>query len=216
MGRAIRNMTLVAALVLIAASPARAGDDGSLLEKPRPRQGYYFSLGGFGALSGHDARHLGWLGPWPAVGGQLRTGQAILPWLDIGLDIGVTPSFDKQYLAMLYRLAIEAQFRPIEPLFIRIYGGFGATDVSRRIQGIEKIIGRVGGTYGAAVGWELYPGHDPRRSGGFAVAPYLWFEASPDPGFATLMGGVGIEITWWTGLPKNELVLPDDEAFSKE
>lgn len=216
----LRNAVLsvsILSLLLFAALPARAGDEAeSLLEKPAPRQGYYFSLGAHAALAGHDARDVGWMGPWPALGGAFRTGQAILPWLDVGIGFGAAGSFDDGYVAALYRLSIEAQIRPIDHLFVRIYGGFGATDVSRRMKGLDKIVGRVGGTYGAALGWEFYPGRDPKRSGGFAVAPYAWFEASPDPGFATLMGGIGIEITWWTGLEKNALVLPDDEAFAKE
>ena len=204
-------------ILLLAALPARAQEGaGTLLEKPKPRQGYYLSLGAAGAISYHDARHQGWLGPWPEVGGALRVGQAILPWLDVGLDIGASGAFEKKWTAVLARLAIEAQIRPVGPLFIRLYGGFGATDVSRRVHGAAKITGRVGGTYGVAVGWELYPGHDPRRSGGLAVAPFVFFEASPDSTFASLAVGVGFEITWWTGLSKNELVLPDDEAFSKE
>jgi hypothetical protein len=112
------------------------------------------------------------------------------------------------------RLSIEAQIRPVAPLAIRLYGGFGVTDPYRRVHGAEKLIGRVGGTYGVAVGWDFFPAHDPRRSGGLAVTPFVWFEGSPDPNFATVTGGIGIEITFWTGLAKNELVLPDDEAFS--
>jgi hypothetical protein len=155
------------------------------------------------------------MGPWPGVGGELRMGQAILSWLDFGISAAVIGTFEERWTAMHGRLSIEAQFRPVEPLAIRIYGGFGVTDPYRRLQGAPKLVGRVGGTYGAAIGWDFFPAHDPKRSGGFAVTPFVWFEGSPDPNFATVMGGVGIEITFWTGLAKNELILPDDEAFSR-
>ena len=208
----------IAALVLAALAPstllAKDAEPESLLEPPKPRQGYYFSLGAVGAVAGHDIIHRGWMGPWPGVGGTLRMGQAILPWLDLGISAAAVGTFEERWTAMHGRLSIEAQFRPMEPLAIRIYGGFGVTDPYRRFQGAPKLTGRIGGTYGAAIGWDFFPSRDPKRSGGFAVTPFVWFEWSPDPNFATVMGGVGIEITWWTGLAKNELVLPDDEAFS--
>ena len=222
-GRSWRRIVppiLVPLLLLLSTLPAQAQEQeaeaGSLLEPPRPRQGYYFSLGAVGAMAGHEVRERGWLGPWPGAGGGLRLGQAILPWLDLGIGAAVVGTFEERFAAVHGRLSIEAQLRPAGPLAIRLYGGFGVTDPYRRIAGAPKLTGRVGGTYGIAVGWELYPARDPKRSGGLAVLPYVWFEGSPDPGFATVMGGVGIEITWWTGLPRNELDLPDDEAFAAD
>ncbi|MCK9463317.1 MAG: hypothetical protein M0R80_27165 [Proteobacteria bacterium] len=207
-----------AAFVLLSIAPrvvlAQDGGSESLLEPPKPRQGYYFSLGAVGSIAGHDVVDRGWMGPWPGVGGELRVGQAILPWLDLGISAAVVGTFEERWTAVHGRLSIEAQIRPVAPLAIRLYGGFGVTDPYRRAHGAEKLIGRVGGTYGVAVGWDFFPAHDPRRSGGFAVTPFVWFEGSPDPNFATVTGGIGIEITFWTGLAKNELVLPDDEAFS--
>lgn len=199
----------VAFAFLIASGAAAAQE----LEPPRPRQGYYISLGayGVGALS-HD-RLDGWLGGMAGPGGSLRLGEALLDWLDLGVGFAAAGAFDEQYVALVGHVALEAQLRPVEPLFVRLSAGFGFTDFTRRQKGIERPLGRIGGSYAAAVGWDFFPGHDG-SSGGLAIAPVIWFEAGPGEEFTTLVGGIGIEISWWTGLPREQLDLPLDEAFA--
>jgi hypothetical protein len=208
--RALLASTL-AVWLLTAVGTANAQE----LSPPRPHQGYYIGLGAYGVAGAHHDRVDGWTGAMFGPGGSLRMGEALLPWLDLGIGFAASGIYDEQYVALVGHVSLEVQVRPVEPLFVRASVGFGFTDFTRRESGVDKPLGRIGGSYGVAVGWDFYPAHDEGDSGGLAISPVVWFEAGPSDEFTTLAGGIGIEISWWTGLPREQLDLPVDEAFEK-
>jgi len=211
--RALRPQRILAASAVALALTLVAGTGRAQeLMPPAPRQGYYISLGAYGVVGGSHDRVDGWLGAMAGPGGSLRLGESLLPWLDLGIGFAAAGLYDQQYVSLVGHVSFEVQLRPIDPLFARVSVGFGFTDFTRREKGIDKPLGRIGGSYGIAVGWDLFPG-DQRGSGGFAITPVVWFEAGPGEEFTTLAGGIGLEISWWTGLPRERLDLPVDEAF---
>jgi len=204
--------TSLFAALLLTATAASAQE----LSPPKPHQGYYLSLGAYGVAGGHHDRVDGWTDGMIGPGGSLRLGEAITDWFDLGVGFAAHGVFEEQYWALVGHVSFEAQLRPVESLFVRASVGFGFTDFTRRVEGIEKPLGRIGGSYGVAIGWDFFPGHDPGESGGLAITPVVWFEAGPSEEFTTLVGGVGIELSWWTGLPREQLDLPLEEAFENQ
>lgn len=211
-----RLETLAASALLAAALVAPERAAGQELVEPRARQGYYLTLAVHGVAAGvHDAE-VGWRGPQLGPVGELRLGEAIADWLDLGVAFGVGAVYDDDYRLLVGHVSLEAQLRPVGPLFVRLAVGVGFTGIERRRADPPDLLGRFGDAYRVAAGWELTPFYDEGESGGFAVAPLVWFEAGPGAEFTALLGGVGLEITWWTGLAKNELDLPFDEAYASE
>ena len=195
--------------LMVGHSPIVRGQE---LVTPQPRQGYYISLGAHGMLNGNTDNDDTWHGPWGGPGGELRFGESITPWLDLGLNMGVSFGFSEKYLGTVGHVALDAQFRPVDPFFLRLSLGFGFTDVTRRISGIAAIDGSIGAFYQLAAGYDFFPFYK-KGSGGFAVTPVVGFAAVPGELLTSLLGYVGIELSFWTGLTKDKLNLPDEEAF---
>ena len=165
---------------------------------------------------GHKDENLGWLGPQLGPLGAVRMGQAVTPMLDLGIALSAGAGYDSDRGAVLGRFGLEAQLRPIPALesrFVRGGVGFGLTDVFDRKDKLASVPGRTGAAYVAALGYDFFPGRNPGRSGGFSLTPVIGLEAGPAAGFSSLAGWIGLEIGWWTGLPKSELELPLEEAY---
>jgi hypothetical protein len=198
---------LLAALLFVPALGAQE------LEQPRARQGYYLSLGAHGVAArtrdSEEGTRAALLGP----GGAVRVGQALASWLDLGIGLGLAGVFDDDYRVLLGHVSLEAALRPLGNGFVRLGVGMGFADVTRRQKGLPPLLGRYGEAWRAGLGWDFFPGHRG-GSGGLALTPVAWFEAGPGAEFFTIAGGIGLEIAWWTGLPRSELELPIDEAFT--
>ena len=185
----------------------------ALLEQQKARQGYYFSLGASFVLNARHDRETGLNHPWPGAFGSLRIGQAVFDWLDLGIGIGAGAALQESYVATLGNLAMEFQLRPLAPLMLRAGVGFGVTDFTRRKNGAEAITGQFGAYYSMAVGYELYLGK-PGDSGGWAIAPVVGFGAGIGDPLSSFVWSLGVELTFWTGLPRDQLNLPAGEAFT--
>ncbi len=201
-------------LLLAVGAPQKSSfADDVVLEKPRARQGYYVGVGGYavGSVSWDADKER--LGPWPGVTGGLRLGQALAPWIDLGLHISGGRAFGGDFDATLFRLSLEAQLHPWRDLAVRLGIGAGATDVYPTRSGVEDdVIGRFGDNYILAVAWDFFPFHKG-GSGGFALTPVVGAQVGPGGDFTTLNGFIGVEITWWSGLSKDQLELSPEEAF---
>lgn len=208
--RALR--LVVATAVLTALFMVARGSAAQDLTRPAPHQGYYLALGGYGqAVFAHEGDG-GWRDPWFGGTGDLRLGQAIFDWFDLGIGLGAGAVYEDAYRAVLGHVSLETQLRPSDLLFIRLGIGMGFADVTRTQKGIEKVVGRFGADFTVAVGYDFFPGHKG-QSGGFAITPVVGFTAGPGDILGTYGVFVGIEISFWTGLPKDQLDLPMDEAY---
>lgn len=198
----------VAAIILAAGSRARAQE----LVPPGPHQGYYIALGGYGqAIFAHE-KDGGWRDPWLGGTGDLRLGQAIFEWLDLGIGLGAGAAYEEGYRVTVGHVYLEAQLRPTDLFFLRLGIGMGFADVTRTESGIDEVVGRFGADFTIAAGYDFFPGHKG-QSGGFAITPVVGFTAGPGEILGAYGVFVGIEISFWTGLPKDQLDLPMDEAY---
>jgi len=112
----------------------------------------------------------------PGGGGALRLGQAVLPWLTLGLDASGGFYFNRDTFFMEGGLLVELGFYPVPryPLSFRTGFGFGAGLI---LDDRTPDRGGVGGPrFMGGVRYEFFPQAErkrPRRAGGWAVGPEL-------------------------------------------
>lgn len=109
-------------------------------------------------------------------GGALRLGQAVLPWLTLGVDGDGGFYFAPDRFFMNGGFMVEAGFYPAPryPLSIRAGFGFG---VGLLLDDRTEVRGGVGGPkFMGSVRYEFFPGADrrrPKRPGGWVLGPEL-------------------------------------------
>ena len=145
--------------------------------------------------------------------GALHLGQGLNDILALGLSLGAGAQYSAGRKSVVGHISIEAKFSVFKHLFIRPSIGFGFIDVSRTQTNLKQILSDVGGAYHLAVGYDFFPFHKKGRSGGVAVTPVAWINAMNGTNLTYLAGGIGIEITFHAGLPKNQLDLPGARAY---
>jgi hypothetical protein len=198
------------AVVLAAApSPAAAAD---LLEPPRPRQGYYFALGYSFALNKNWEGDKTW-GVWPGTELKIRMGQLVTRRFGLGLQIHTGGAAGQGQQSAFGGLTMEGQFEVAHNL--AVYGGIGVDVVSLTSQHMEDKTtrGAVGSGYYLGTSYDWF--FTKRLTGGWAVAPTIEARLVPGTTATGFIAVVGVQIVYWTGLPKNQLDLPPGEAFKR-
>lgn len=208
----LRSPIIVAAVALAIATPSLSY--AQELVPQNPVQGYYLGLNLQGSMLVYRDPDDQWSTPWFGGGGSLRAGQNIFTWLDIGIAGGAAVAATDDWYALIGRLQLEAQLRPMENLFTRIGVGAGGIDFTRTQKNKKKIIGQFGGAYSIGIGYDFFPG-DQYGSGGLAITPIVGVDFLPGNEIVSIATWVGVEITRWSGLPKNRLILPETELYNK-
>ncbi len=201
----------------MAPSPAHAEE---LLEPPRPRQGYFVSLGLQAAANqtwdAGEGLHVA-----AGSGLDLRLGQLLTRRFGLALQInssgGTTGSGDDKKTLGTFGLGFEAQWELARNLAVR--GDIGLGVISLLEKGDpgdekEKQRGGVGAAYGLGVSYDWFPGIN-RQTGGWAVTPVENARFIPGGTLKTFVATIGFEMTYWTGLPRNQLDLPEGEAYKR-
>jgi hypothetical protein len=190
------------------ASTARAQD----LEAPRPRQGYYLTIGGQGtAVTGFDDGRTDSL-----IGGagSLRLGQMLTSRLGLGIRIDAGAASGDGVDSTNGGFAIEGQVRPWGDLALHAGVGLGFLNLTRPALHPGMKAEQRGG-YGAV--YSLDVSHDwfltRRRSGGWSLAPTLGLRYLPGDGARALSLLLGGQLSWWSGRPRDQLILPEREAY---
>lgn len=140
----------------------------------------------------------------PGGGGALRLGQAVFPWLTLGVDASGGFYFNKDTFFMKGGLLIEAGFYPVPkyPFSIRTGFGFGAGLI---LDDRTDVRGGVGGPrFMGSIRYEFFPGAErkrPKRAGGWVVGPELgWRGFTPAsrgrPMSNTLLLGIWFGYYW--------------------
>jgi len=217
LSRRQRRAAAARALVLTVVFTALAFLDGTsapaqaqTLETPRARQGYYLALGPHFALNQNREKGHEW-GVWAGYDVTLRAGQMLTRRLGIGVQIHYGSARGEGQRATLFGLNMEGQWE-LAPNFA-LRGGLGLDTVGLATVGAtdEASRGTLGAGYFLGLSYDWFFTH--RRSGGWALTPVV--QARLVPGDTRgLIGTIGVEITYWTGLPRHQLDLPPGEAFT--
>jgi hypothetical protein len=203
---------LAAALALLALAAARPALGEGLLEPPRPRQGYFAALGLATAID-HNWQDGESLGTSRGSLLSLRLGELVTRRFGLGLRIDLGGAKSGPQTAGLYGLGLEAQWELARNLAVRGGVGLGVVSLLDDRDPERKRHGTVGAGYTLGVGYDWFPG--ARRSGGFALTPVVEVRLVPGSSATALVGLVGFELGWWTGLPRNQLQLPDSDAYRR-
>ena len=188
------------------ARPARA----QALEPPRPRQGYYVALGPQFALSKTWEDGRDW-GVWAGYDVTLRVGQMVTRRFGLGLQIHYGGTRGQGQKTGLSGLSAEGQWELARHLAVRGGVGLDAVSIATADGGDDSARGTVGAGYFLGLGYDWF--FTRRSTGGWALTPVAQARFVPGDTHA-LVGTVGVELSYWTGLPRNQLDLPPSEAFT--
>jgi hypothetical protein len=205
--RAGRALLMLAAV--LAATPASA----QTLETPRGRQGYYLGLGLHG-MANHAWDDGDGLGVWGGSAFTLRFGQLLTRRFGLGLQIFSGGTTKGQQQASVFGLEIESQWELAWDLALHGGVGLGVLSLDDKSDPDEGLRGTVGAGYFLGLSYDFWP-RRKRLTGGLAVTPMVQVRGIPGDSGAALMALFGVQVAWWTGLPREQLELPDSEAYKK-
>jgi hypothetical protein len=208
----VKRLTIstVVALVLGAARVAGAAD---LLVLPAPRQGYYVSVGGAGVLgrAQDDKRHLTL--DYPGGTLSMHFGQLITERFGAGLHMEYGAAKHDRRSAGLAGIGFESQVVAVDTLALHLEAGVGYFQTVNLDDKTEPSRGTGGAYYGAGLTYDLFL-TSPGRSGGWALTPGLYAKYLPGDHYRTVVLWAGLSLSWWSGLPRQALELPPDQAFT--
>jgi hypothetical protein len=121
--------------------------------------------------------------PLLGAGGFLQAGDAVFPWMSIGIAVGGQAGWIGKQQMFQGALLVEFGFVPVKryPLSIRTGFGFGGGAVTE--QGIARRFGYGGALFKGTLRYEFFPLAErkrPDRGGGWAIGPELgWLGATP-------------------------------------
>jgi len=215
---AILFSTFVAASGAAHAEVTAVESEPSILEPPLPRQGYFFDLGVYG-LAFAPVEDGDSYGIWPGQAFAFRAGQMVTRQFGLALAIELGGASGegggRDQTGFMAGLAIEAQYVFLDRL--ALFGGVGVgfvqLDYDQLQPDEEETTRGVGGSYFAAgISYAFFP-YKNDTSGGLSIGPSLRVRHVPGEDTRATAILLGVDFTWWTGLPKNQLDLPLDEAF---
>lgn len=201
------GVSIVLAVALLStASSARAQD----LQEPRERQGYYVA-GGMHAALNYNRDEGKELGPWPGYGTTIRLGQMLTRRLGLGMQIDTAGVSGDGVTASLLGFGVSGQVEIATNLALHAGIGLGVLSVDDPDE--DELSGGYGAAYSLALTYDWFP--VTRRTGGWAFTPGLRLRAVPSDTIDAFGLMLGLEISYWSGLPRNQLALPDSEAYSR-
>ena len=201
----MRHLVIIVGLLVALAGSAGAQE----LEAPRARQGYWVAFG-YGAevtaasLKGDSLTLTG-------AGGAIRLGQMLTPHFGLGVRIDFDGGKNDQYNGSGGGLMLEGQMNVWRQL--NVHGGFGFAFASLQDPHAADPVtnGGYGGAALVALSYDFFFTH--RTSGGWAVTPALTARVLSGGDVDALWMSLGVQISWWSGRPRNELDLPEGAAY---
>lgn len=116
-------------------------------------------------------------------GGALRIGEAVFPWMTIGLRGG--GRFGARGSQQVYQggVMVELGFLPVPRYPLSLLVGFGVGGGATREQDVEGRAGFGGALFNASARYDFFPGvakRRPNRGGGFSLGPEIgWTGFTP-------------------------------------
>lgn len=151
--------------------------------RPPRVDGPYVGALVFGTASFASVINLDTPAPLFGGGGFVQAGDAVFPWLSIGVAAGAQAGFTNNQRLLAGSLLVELGFVPVMryPLSIRVGFGFGGGAI--REAGIDRRFGFGGALFKGSLRYEFFPlagKRRPDRGGGWAIGPELgWLGATP-------------------------------------
>lgn len=208
-GRAKSTLATAMALVAMAGAPARAQS----LEPPRGRQGYFVGIGYQLAFNHNWEDGESW-GVWRGADLTVRLGQMVTQRFGLGLQIHFGGTSGQGQRAGLGGLGIEAQWELVRNLAVQGGAGIDVVSISSASGHDRSTRGTVGSGYFLGLGYDWFLGH--RLTGGWALTPSIEARVVPGTTTSAVIGTAGLQVVYWTGLPRNQLDLPLDKAFERQ
>ena len=201
---------LVALLVLLALSGVARAQD---LEAPRSRQGYYIG-GGLHLSLQHNRDDDGSLGNFRGSAMAFRMGQLLTERFGLGFALDIGGGTHDDDTSSTIGLGLAGQMVLAGNLALHAGLGLGVVSITEKVGDEEELRGTYGSAYtlGLTYDWFIRP----CWTGGIALTPTLQLRALPGDPIDSYTMMFGLEITRWTGLPRNQLDLPPDQAFRRE
>ena len=203
------SLTLFIGLLLL---PAAA--QAQTLEPPGPRQNYYLSLGF------HNGVIQTWeddesLGAWYSSGFTIRLGQMLTRRLGLGLQIFSGASRKGEENSTTFGLGLEGQVALTGRLALNGGLALGVLQLHDNRVMKEELRGAFGAEYSLGVSYDFFP-YKKKLSGGLGLAPIVQVRFLPGDTATSVSLLAGLHVTWWTGLPRNQLDLPPGEGYERE
>lgn len=213
------STTLILFFVVLSTPRWAAAQD---LRAPQARQGYYVGAGFRSGVSTAeaDAETIGSLGTLTHFNLWVRFGEKPLPQFGVGLAIGGGVESNDVWSVGSGGLLLDLQFEPFKDLDLAVRGsiGVGGGGISRVNEADEReddpsfMFGPIG-VLGISYDWFPFYDASSYASGGFGLTFFVEGRYFPGGDLTTGGGFAGIELFWWTGLPKRKLELPLEKAF---
>jgi len=213
--RAAASRTLLVAAVAAGLLIASAGErraEAQSIEPPSAHQGYYVGVGyQVSAVKVWEDNYS--FGVWRGAELSLRFGQLVTRRFGLGLQFHFGSAKGDAQTASLFGMELEAQWELVRNLVI--HAGAGVDTLSIRADGVPNasLRGTAGSGYILGLGYSWFFTH--RLTGGWAATPRLEARYVPGDTSSAFIGTIGVELCWWSGLPRNQLELPPSEAFKK-
>lgn len=210
-------LVAVSSLSVVLAADVRAddGDEASSptslgLATPSPRQGHYVALGLHLASATVDDRDRGRRGPAVGQGITLRLGERLTPRIDVGIAFAYARIGGDESWSF-GRLTVHGQLYTSERWFVHGGFGFGAAGGSDpEDPGFER--GSYGDVYTMGVGRNFYL-TSSNVSGGWIATPVVSAEYSRDSVFPNSAIMLGVELSRWWGVSRDQLALEAEKAY---
>jgi len=168
------------------------------LPKPPRVDGPYLGAIAYAPASFVRVRDLDTSGLFPGIGGSVRIGESVLPWLTVGLEVTGSLAYHNGQRLGQGALIVDFGLLPVPRIPLSIHLGFGVGGGAVRQKGVEGRSGFGGAVFKGAVRYDIFPlaaRKRPRRGGGFSLGPELgWI------GFTPAVAGRPMSNTIYLGL----------------
>jgi len=204
-------------LALVAASLAGVAANAQTLELPKARQGYWVSVGlnqGASAIREKGKSK----GVYAAGGLSIRLGEMVTERLGLGLFFDYGGLVKQEKAAGVYTrddkgatggVGFEGNLKLWRTLAVRTGFGFGVVMLTDDATEAKELRGGAGSYLMLGASYEFFPWRN-RLTGGWAISPALDFRVMPDGNVKAFTGFLGVSVTWWSGLERNMLILPEE------
>jgi hypothetical protein len=205
----MRRQLLVslAALVVLAGGAARSAR-AQTLEQPRARQGYWIGLGSVGVASylTEEGKNRG---VYTGYGFTFRVGQLLTERLGLGLLVEIGTLKKGSDKGMVGGLTLEGSATLWRGLSAHTGLGLGFVDLTDQSSQDKSLRGGAGSYFLLGTSYDFFPWRR-RLTGGWALTPTVDFRVMPDGNIHAYTMFAGLQVVWWSGLPRQMLILPEE------